>query len=150
MTLNGSLAGLVAITAGCNAVDPWAAAIIGALAGALVVFSVEFFDKIAKIDDPVGAISVHGVCGAFGTIMIGFFAREDGLFTTGHWERLAIQCIGVISVAVFVAVSMLVIFTVIRKTIGLRVSPEEEIGGLDPVEHGLETAYAGFQMKSNG
>ncbi len=85
MTLNGSLAGLVAITAGCSVVDPWAAAIIGALAGALVVFSVEFFDKIAKIDDPVGAISVHGVCGAFGTIMIGFFAREDGLFTTGHW-----------------------------------------------------------------
>ena len=148
MTLNGSLAGLVSITAGCSVVDPWAAAIIGALAGALVVFSVEFFDKIIKIDDPVGAISVHGVCGAFGTIMIGFFAREDGLFTTGHWERLAIQCIGVVSVAAFVAIAIFIVFTIIKKTVGLRVSAEEEIGGLDPVEHGLETAYAGFQMKS--
>ena len=149
MTLNGSLAGLVAITAGCSAVDPWAAAIIGALAGALVVFSVEFFDKVAKIDDPVGAISVHAVCGSFGTIMVGFFAREDGLFTTGQWGRLAIQCIGVVSVAAFVAVSMFVVFQIIKKNIGLRVSEEEEIGGLDPVEHGLETAYAGFQMKTS-
>lgn len=150
MTLNGSLAGLVAVTAGCSVVDPWAAAIIGALAGVLVVFSVEFFDKVVKIDDPVGAISVHGVCGAFGTVMIGFFAREDGLFTTGQWGRLAIQCIGVVSVAAFVAVTMFVVFILIKKTIGLRVSAEEEIGGLDPVEHGLESAYAGFQMKSSG
>ncbi len=149
MTLNGSLAGLVAITAGCSAVDPWAAAIIGAIAGILIVVSVEFFDKVAKIDDPVGAISVHGVCGATGTILIGFFAREDGLFTTGHWDRLIIQLIGVLTVAGFVAISMFIIFTIIKKTVGLRVSPEEELGGLDSVEHGLETAYAGFQMKSN-
>lgn len=149
MTLNGSLAGLVAVTAGCSVVDPWAAAIIGALAGALIVFSVEFFDKVAKIDDPVGAISVHGVCGAFGTIMIGFFAREDGLLTTGHWERLAIQCIGVVSVAAFMAAAMFIVFTVIKKTVGLRVPAEEEIAGLDSTEHGLESAYAGFQMKTN-
>lgn len=148
MTLNGSLAGLVAITAGCSAVDPWAAAVIGALAGAIVVFAVEFIDKVLKVDDPVGAVSVHGVCGAFGTLMIGFFAREDGLFTTGEWGRLAVQAVGVVSVMAWTAVTMGLVFFIIKKTNGLRVTAEEEIGGLDPVEHGLETAYAGFQMKN--
>lgn len=148
MTLNGSLAGLVAITAGCSAVDPWAAAVIGAMAGAIVVFAVEFIDKVLKVDDPVGAVSVHGVCGAFGTLMIGFLAREDGLFTTGGWGRLAIQAIGVVSVLAWTAVTMGIVFLIIKKTNGLRVTAEEEIGGLDPVEHGLETAYAGFQMKN--
>lgn len=148
MTLNGSLAGLVAITAGCSAVDPWAAAVIGAMAGAIVVFAVEFIDKVLKVDDPVGAVSVHGVCGAFGTLMIGFLAREDGLFTTGGWGRLAIQTIGVVSVLAWTAVTMGIVFFIIKKTNGLRVTAEEEIGGLDPVEHGLETAYAGFQMKN--
>lgn len=149
MTLNGSLAGLVAITAGCSAVDPWAAAIIGALSGFVLVFAVELFDKVAKIDDPVGAISVHGVCGAFGTIMIGFFARADGLFTTGGVDRLIIQLIGVVSVIAFVAIVMFIVFTIIKKTVGLRVTEEEELGGLDACEHGLDNAYAGFQMRSN-
>ena len=148
MTLNGSLAGLVAITAGCSAVDPWAAAVIGALAGAIVVFAVEFIDKVLKVDDPVGAVSVHGVCGAFGTLMIGFFAREDGLFTTGEWGRLAVQAVGVVSVMAWTAVTMGLVFFIIKKTNGLRVTAEEEIGGLDPVEHGLDTAYSGFQMKN--
>jgi len=149
LTLNGSLAGLVAITAGCNAVDPWAAAIIGAIAGALLVFAIEFFDKVAKIDDPAGAISVHGVCGAFGTIMIGFFAREDGLFTTGKADRLIIQLIGVVTVMAWTLVTMYIAFKLIDKFNGLRVPKEEELEGMDPVEHGLETAYGGFQMKAN-
>jgi len=149
MTLNGSLAGLVAITAGCNAVDPWAAAIIGALAGALLVFAVEFFDKVAKIDDPVGAISVHGVCGLFGTLMIGFFAREDGLFTAGKADRLLIQLIGVLTVLAWTLITMYITFKIIDKVNGLRVSKEVEIDGLDPAEHGLETAYSGFELKAN-
>src|SRR5574344_1017925 len=144
MTMNGSLAGLVAITAGCSAVDPWAAAIIGTCAGTLVVFSVEFFDKIAKIDDPAGAISVHCVNGAFGTICVGLFARDGGLFTTGQWGSLAIQCIGVVSVASFVAVAIFIVFKIEDLTMGLRVSAAEEIGGLDLPEHGLVSGYAGF------
>lgn len=148
MTLNGSLAGLVAITAGCNAVDPWAAAIIGALAGALLVFAIEFFDKVLKIDDPVGAISVHGCCGLFGTLMVGFFARDDGLLTTGHTDRLLIQIVGTAAVLAWTAITMFLVFKVIEKVNGLRVSKEEETDGLDSHEHGLENAYGGFQMKA--
>ena len=137
MTFNGSLAGLVAITAGCDTVSNWSAIIIGAIAGVLVVFSVEFFDKVAKIDDPVGAISVHGVCGAVGTILTGVFSPDCSLVT---------QVIGVAATAAYVFVMALIIFTVINKTIGLRVTKEEEIEGLDIHEHG-STAYADFNFR---
>ena len=144
MTLNGSLAGLVAITAGCSAVDPWASAIIGAVSGILVVLSVEFFDKIAKIDDPAGAISVHGVNGLWGTLAVGLFARDGGLFTTGHCGRFLVQLVGALSTIAFVGVCAFILFIVIKKTAGLRVSPAEEIGGLDLPEHGLASGYADF------
>ncbi len=144
MTLNGSLAGLVAITAGCAAVDPWAAAIIGALAGVAIVFGVEFVDKVLKIDDPVGAVGVHGICGALGTICVGLFARDGGLFTTGEWGRTIVQLVGVASVAVFVGVAMAIVFLVIKATVGLRVSVHEELVGLDIEEHGLVSSYADF------
>ena len=144
MTLNGSLAGLVAITAGCDLVTPVGAAVIGLVAGVLIVFSVEFFDKVAKIDDPVGAISVHGVCGAVGTILTGVFAEDIGLFYGGGFSFLRTQLLGVASVILWVVVVMTIIFFVIKKTIGLRVSAEEEIVGLDIKEHGLTSAYADF------
>ena len=144
MTLNGSLAGLVAITAGCDLVTPVGAAVIGLVAGVLIVFSVEFFDKVAKIDDPVGAISVHGVCGAVGTILTGVFAEDIGLFYGGGFSFLLTQLLGVASVILWVMVVMTIIFFVIKKTIGLRVSAEEEIVGLDIKEHGLTSAYADF------
>ncbi|SHJ40445.1 ammonium transporter [Hespellia stercorisuis] len=137
MTFNGSLAGLVAITAGCDVVSNWAAIIIGAVAGILVVFSVEFFDKVAKIDDPVGAISVHGVCGATGTILTGVFASDVDFLT---------QVIGVASVMAYVLVLAFIIFTLIDKTIGLRVSEQEEREGLDAHEHG-SSAYADFNFR---
>ena len=147
LTLNGALAGLVAITAGCNAVNPTGAAVIGALAGILVVLSVEFFDNVLKIDDPVGAISVHGVCGSFGTIMVGFFALDGGLLYGGGSALLITQLIGVGSVFVWTACTALALFGIIKATIGLRVTKEEELIGLDIGEHGME-AYAGFEMKA--
>ena len=145
MTLNGALAGLVAITAGCSAVDPWAAAIIGLVAGVLVVVAIEFVDKVLKVDDPVGAVGVHGVCGLFGTICVGLFARDGGLFTTGSIDRTVVQIVGVGSTIIFVAVAMTIVFLVIKATIGLRVTKEEEIIGLDALEHGLTSgSYADF------
>ncbi|MCR5290449.1 MAG: ammonium transporter [Treponema sp.] len=144
MTMNGSLAGLVAITAPCSVVDPWAAAIIGFVAGILVVLSVEFFDKVVKIDDPAGAISVHGVNGLWGTLCVGLFARDGGLFTTGQCGRLLVQLVGALATIAFVGLCAFVLFKVIKETIGLRVSPSEEIGGLDLPEHGLASSYAGF------
>jgi Amt family ammonium transporter len=149
MTLNGSLAGLVAITAGCDAVDPWAAAIIGLVAGVLVVFAVEFIDQKLHIDDPVGAVGVHCVNGLFGTLAVGLFARDGGLFTTGDPSRLVVQLIGVVAVGAFVAVIMTIVFQVIKHTIGLRTTAEEEIIGLDALEHGLESAYADFNQTTN-
>ena len=140
MTLNGVLAGLVAITAPCDAVTPGGAIIIGLLAGILVVFSVEFFDKILKIDDPVGAISVHGVCGAFGTLSVGLFATNGGLFYGGGGAQLASQAIGVLSVAAWTMGTGFVLFYALKSTIGLRTSKKEELNGLDYYEHG-ETAY---------
>ncbi|MDU7708575.1 MAG: ammonium transporter [Clostridium sp.] len=137
MTFNGSLAGLVAITAGCDTVSNWSAIIIGAIAGIVVVFSVEFFDKAAKIDDPVGAISVHGVCGALGTILTGVFSPDYSVVT---------QLIGVASVIAFVGIMAFIIFTIINKTIGLRVNKTEETEGLDVHEHG-STAYADFNFR---
>ena len=144
MTLNGVLAGLVAITAGCDVVSPAGALIIGLLAGVLVVVAVEFFDQKLKIDDPVGAISVHGVCGAFGTIVTGLFATKDGLFYGADSSFLMTQIIGVVTVAIYVAVAMTIIFGVLDKLIGLRVSEAEEIKGLDMEEHGLLSSYADF------
>ena len=144
MTLNGALAGLVAITAGCAAVDPFGAFIIGALAGVLVVVGIEFFDKVLKIDDPVGAIGVHGINGAFGTIMVGLLATDGGLFYGGGFAQLGTQIIGVLSVAAWVAVTMFAVFFLIKKTVGLRVSAQEEIVGLDIEEHGLASSYADF------
>ena len=146
LTFNASLAGLVAITAGCDVVDPFGAAIIGIVAGILVILSVEFFDKVVKIDDPVGAISVHGACGCFGTLAIGLFNTETGLFYGGGLAALGVQALGLVSVAAWVLVTMFIIFKVIDKVIGLRVSEQVEIDGLDFAEHGLPTAYAGFAI----
>ena len=144
MTLNGSLAGLVAITAGCDAVSPLGAAFIGLIAGFVIVFAIEFIDKVLKIDDPVGAVGVHGVCGALGTILVGFFAVDGGLFYGGGASYLLTQVIGVVSVAAYVAIAISIVFFIIKKTVGLRVSKEEEIDGLDIHEHGLVSAYADF------
>lgn len=146
LTLNGALAGLVAITAGCAAVSAVGAAIIGFLAGILVVLSVEFIDKILKIDDPVGAVSVHGVCGAFGTAMVGLLAVDGGLFYNGGAQLLVTQLIGIVSVFAWTAVLAFIVFAAIKATIGLRVSAEEEEEGLDIGEHGLD-AYADFVIK---
>ena len=151
MTLNGSLAGLVAITAGCDAVSPFGAFIIGFVAGILVVLSVEFFDNIAKIDDPVGAVSVHFVNGVWGTIAVGLFSNGGdgvgkGLFYGGGLSQLGIQLLGLITVDAYVLIVMFIVFKVIDKTIGLRVPAEVEIDGLDIHEHGLASAYAGFSI----
>jgi len=142
MTGNGILGGLVGITAGCSAVNNWGAVIIGALAGTLVVFAVLYFDRVAKLDDPVGAISVHGACGVFGTLMVGFFATEGGLFYGGGVDQLVSQLIGIVAVLAFVVVTTAIVFFVIKATIGLRVGPEEEMEGLDVLEHGAP-GYAG-------
>lgn len=149
MTLNGALAGLVAITAGCDMVDPFGAAIIGVIAAFVIVFGVEFVDKKLRVDDPVGAVGVHGMCGMVGTLCVGLFATDGGVFYGGGFDFFITQLIGVAAVAAWVVITMLIIFTVIKKTIGLRVSPEEEIAGLDMEEHGLATSYADF-MPTNG
>lgn len=150
LTLNGSLAGLVAITAGCDVVSPVGAFFIGLFAGFAVVFAVEFIEKKLKIDDPVGAIAVHGVCGALGTILTGLFALDDGLFYGGGFKFLGTQILGVLCVIAWVVVTMTIIFLIIKKTIGLRVSAEEELEGLDKKEHGLESCYADFMPVSLG
>ena len=144
ITLNGALGGLVAITAGCDAVSPGGAVLIGFIASFIIVFGIEFIDKVIKIDDPVGAIGVHGLCGAGGTLMVGLFAVDGGLFYGGGFQYLGVQALGVVSVAAWVAVAMLVIFFIIKKTVGLRVSAAEEIAGLDIEEHGLVSSYADF------
>lgn len=136
MTLNGALAGLVAITAGCDVVTPYEAMLIGAIAGVVIVLAIEFVDKKLKIDDPVGAIGVHGCCGFLGTVLTGVF---------GEGCSLATQLIGVCSVLVFVLIMAFMIFILIDKTVGLRVSDREQIDGLDLHEHGM-TAYAGFRI----
>lgn len=149
MTLNGTLAGLVTITAGCDTVSPVSAAIIGALAGFVVVFGIEFIDQKLKIDDPVGAVGVHGLNGLLGTICVGLFSDGSGteglgLFLGGGVSLLGVQLLGAVAIIAWVAVTMTIVFAVIKKTIGLRVSREEELAGLDIMEHGLENSYAGF------
>jgi len=159
ITLNGVLAGLVGITAPCAVVSPISAIIIGLLCGILVNISIDIIDKKLRIDDPVGAISVHGVCGAFGTICVGLFAQSDysniagfgntsGLLFGGGLKLLLIQFTGVISVLVWTFGLSFALFLIMKKTIGLRVSREVELKGLDIKEHGME-AYSGFQIFQN-
>lgn len=136
MTMNGALAGLVAITAGCDVVTNYEAMLIGAIAGIFIVFAIEFIDKKLKIDDPVGAIGVHGACGFLGTVLTGVFGEGVSLLT---------QVIGVFSVFAYVLISAIIVFTIIDKTVGLRVSPKEEVDGLDIHEHG-SSAYANFRL----
>lgn len=136
MTLNGALAGLVAITAGCDVVTPYEAIIIGVIAGFVVVLAIEFIDKAVRVDDPVGAVGVHGCCGLVGTLLTGVFGEGCSFVT---------QLTGVVSVLVYAAVLAFLIFTVIRLTIGLRVSDQEQLDGLDMHEHSM-TAYSGFRI----
>jgi len=149
MTLNGALAGLVAITAGCDAVSPFGAFLIGIIAAVVIVFGIEFIDKVLKVDDPVGAVGVHGISGALGTILTGVFALDGGLAYGGGWHMVGIQALGVVSVMAYVAIAMCIVFTVIKKTIGLRVSPAEEVAGLDITEHNLESSYADFMISTD-
>lgn len=144
MTLNGALGGLVVITAGCDLVSPFGAAIIGIMAAFVIVFGIEFVDKILKIDDPVGAVGVHGMCGAIGTILTGLFALDGGLLYGGGTHFFIVQIIGVLSVIAWVSVTITIVFIVIKNTVGLRVSEEEEIIGLDIEEHNLASSYADF------
>ena len=150
LAMNGALAGLVAITAPCAFVDPWAAIVIGAVGGIIVVFGCEFLDKV-RIDDPVGAVPVHGINGIWGTLSIGLFGRASlgldnaGLFYGGGLRALGVQALGVFCVAAFVFVAMGVIFKLIDVTVGLRVSEDEEYRGLDIGEHGIQS-YSGFQI----
>ncbi len=156
MTLNGALAGLVAITAPCASVSPLSAIIIGAVGGGLVVVSVEFIDKVLRIDDPVGAISVHGVCGAWGTLAAGLFAEAaygaasgmgavNGLFFGGGISQFMVQLTGVAFVFAWVFGASMALFRAANRAMGLRVSKDEELKGLDIGEHGMES-YAGFQI----
>ena len=157
MCLNASLAGLVAITAGCDVTDALGAAIIGIVGGLLVCFGVWFLDHKLRVDDPVGAVAVHMLNGIWGTLAVGLFATDtspamktagiqNGLFYGGGFEQLKLQFIGFVSVAGWTVVTMVIAFLVIKKVFGLRVSREEEIIGLDSTEHGLPTAYGGFQL----
>ena len=141
MTLDGSLAALVTITAGCDVVSVPGAFVIGALAGIVTVFLIEFIDQKLRIDDPVGAIAAHGGCGALGTLLTGLFSVQDGLFYTGEIRLFLVQLAGVVAMAVFVFVAMTLVFRILQATIGLRVSAAEEINGLDFKENGLVPAY---------
>ena len=145
LTLNGVLAGLVAITAGCDMVSPAGAAIIGVISAFAMVYGIEFVDKVLKIDDPVGAVGVHCINGILGTILTGAFAMDGGLFYGGGFKFLGVQCLGVLVVAIWSIATATVLFKLIKATIGLRVTREEEIRGLDLEEHGLESSYADFQ-----
>ena len=154
MSLNGSLAGLVAITAGCACVDALGSLIIGILSGIVVVFIVWFNDNVTKVDDPVGAVAVHGACGILGTLCVGLFATGGGeyegsvgLFYGGGLKLLGTQALGVLAIGGWTAITMTIVFFIIKKTVGLRVSADEELEGLDSTEHGLESAYADFIVK---
>ncbi len=154
MTFNAALAGLVGITAGCDAVSPFGAAVIGIVSGAAVILGVEFFDRKAKIDDPVGAISVHGVCGCLGTVLTGLFATgrstAKGVFYGGGFGFFGVQCLGVLCTAAWAAAAVSLVFLLINKTVGLRADADDEVMGLDRSEHGLITAYSGFAVMPEG
>ena len=150
MTINGFLAGLVAITAGTAAVSPASSLIIGVVAGVIVIYAVEFFDRVLRVDDPVGAISVHGVCGAWGTLAVGLFAQEayagvDGLLFGGGASQLVIQATGVLATFGFVFTTTFILFKAIDALVGLRVTEHEEVIGLDIGEHGM-MAYPDFDV----
>jgi Amt family ammonium transporter len=147
LTLNGALAGLVGITAGCANVNYLGSVLIGCGAGILIILAVEFIEKVLHVDDPVGAVAVHGVCGVYGTLMVGFFATEGGLFYGGGATLLGIQAVGILAVAAWTMCTTFILFKAISLTIGLRVSAQEEEEGLDLGEHGME-AYADFAMRS--
>ncbi len=147
MTLNGALGGLVAITAGCDVVSINSALIIGIISGVILVYSIEFIDKVLKIDDPVGAISVHGICGIVGTLCVGLFSVESGLFYQGGISLLLVQLTGVVVVGIWTLSTCFITFKIIDKIVGLRVSKEEEIKGLDLMEHGLISSYPDFEIK---
>ncbi|WP_347491280.1 ammonium transporter [Desulfoscipio sp. XC116] len=149
LTLNGALSGLVGVTAGCAAVSPVGAIVIGLISGVLLPLSVSFFDRVAKIDDPVGAISVHGVCGMFGTLAVGFFALDGGFFYGGGTALLAVQATGIVAILAWASIIGFAAFKIIGAAVGLRVSPEEEMEGLDIGEHGME-AYGDFMLRSSG
>lgn len=163
MTLNGTLAGLVAITAPCASVSTVSAVLIGLIAGILVVFCCLVIERKFKIDDPVGAISVHGICGAWGTLAVGLFGQhaidvqywseetaiKDGLFFGGGFHQLGVQATGVFSVLIFVLIAMAIVFFIIKSTVGLRASDAEQRLGLDLGEHN-NTAYGGFVIESTG
>lgn len=138
MVINGILAGLVSITAGCNVVGPGSAILIGLIAGVLVDVAVLFFDRL-KVDDPVGAVAVHGINGLFGTIAVGFFAQEDGLFFGGGTSLLITQIIGVLSIALFSFCLTYVVMSFLKITVGIRVSKEEEKAGIDAVSFGVKS-----------
>ncbi|MGB5942622.1 MAG: ammonium transporter [Leeuwenhoekiella sp.] len=140
MTLNGCLAGLVGITAGCGNVDAFGAVAIGIICGLVVVLSIEFIDKVLKIDDPVGAVSVHGVCGFLGTVLVGVFATDGGLLYGGGVGMLGVQFLGSISMIGWAVLATFIVLFIIKSTIGLRVTEKEELEGLDIHEHGT-TAY---------
>lgn len=154
MCLNASLAGLVAITAGCDVTDAFGAIVIGAVSGLLVVFGVWLLDYKLRVDDPVGAVAVHCLNGIWGTLAVGLFATTtapgndtyNGLFYGGGFHLLGLQILGFITVAAWTAVTITIAFLIIKATVGLRVSEEEEIIGLDPTEHGLASAYSGFSI----
>ena len=142
LMLNGILAGLVGITAGCDVVSPWGAVVIGFICGIVLVFAIEFIDHKLHIDDPVGASSVHGVCGILGTVMTGMLATDGGLFYGGGWHFLGVQCLGIVVIDLWAAVCGFLLFFGIKKFCGLRVEPRVEEEGLDVYEHG-ESCYNG-------
>jgi Amt family ammonium transporter len=153
MALNGVLGGLVSITASCAFVSAGSAIWIGIIGGVLVVLGVVFIDQVLHIDDPVGAIAVHGICGSWGTLALGLFAQDtfspgttgNGLFFGGSWKLIGAQALGVISVFTWCLLAGFCLFYVIKHLVRLRVSREEELRGLDIDEHGME-AYSGFQV----
>lgn len=139
MTLNGIVAGLVAVTAEADQLPHYAALLVGVGAAFVMIYGIEFIDHICKVDDPVGAISVHGLCGAFGTIMTGVFSVEKGVIYTGRFNFLGVQLIGVLSVAVYGLAAMTLLFVILKHTVGIRVSEKAEIMGLDRSEHGWQS-----------
>ncbi|MBO4731423.1 MAG: adenylate cyclase, partial [Spirochaetaceae bacterium] len=146
MTLNASLAGLVAITPTCATVDALGATVIGVVSGFIVVLAVEFLDLKLHIDDPVGAVAVHLANGIWGTLSDGLFNVENGLFYGGGVKHLGVQVLGEFTIVAWTTVCMLITFTLIKKLHGLRASRDEEVIGLDKLEHGIESAYGGFIM----
>ena len=154
MSLNGTLAGLVIVTASTDCIDMYGAAIEGIIAGIAVVLVIEFIDKVCKVDDPVGAVGVHFANGLLGTICVGLFSTGQngvgaGLFYGGGFKQLGIQLLGVVTVCAWVGVTMIIVFEVLKHTIGLRVPADIEIKGLDYAEHGLASAYSGFEFAAN-